>query len=155
MQDLGLENRFWVEHVALLRSSYAKLTGRALIEPALSPQAAAERLFYAPFVLLSHNTAADPIFNYANQTAMDLFELSWSEFTTMPSRLSAEPMNQQARADFLKIVAEQGFIDNYQGIRISKTGRRFQIEQATVWNVLNAAGDYCGQAATFGHWVML
>jgi MEKHLA domain len=146
------ENHFWVEHVALLRSSYASLTGKMLVDPALSNQEAAEWLFYAPFVVVSHNTAADPIFNYGNQKALELFEFSWAEFTAMPSRFSAEPVNQQARAEFLSVVSRQGFIDNYSGVRISKTGQRFQIEQATVWNLMDAVGQYCGQAAMFEHW---
>ncbi|HTU26422.1 MAG TPA: MEKHLA domain-containing protein, partial [Pirellulales bacterium] len=48
--------------------------------------------------------------------------------------------------------ASQGFVDDYQGIRISSTGRRFRIEQAVVWNVLDVTGAKVGQAATFSRW---
>ncbi|MGZ9083829.1 MAG: MEKHLA domain-containing protein [Rhodoplanes sp.] len=30
--------------------------------------------------------------------------------------------------------------------------RRFLIERATVWNLLDRGGDYAGQAAMFRHW---
>ena len=48
-----------------------------------------------------------------------------------------------------------GFIDDYAGIRISKTGRRFRIAQATVWNLLDERGIYSGQAAMFLRWEFL
>jgi hypothetical protein len=46
----------------------------------------------------------------------------------------------------------QGYIDNYQGIRISRTGQRFLIKQAIIWNLTDALGQKCGQAATFSDW---
>jgi hypothetical protein len=52
-------------------------------------------------------------------------------------------------------VASQGFIDNYQGVRISNSGQRFMIDQAIVWNLTDPAGNYCGQAATFDQWQYL
>jgi hypothetical protein len=36
-------------------------------------------LFNAPFVVLSHNTEAQPILNYANRAGVKFFELSWEE----------------------------------------------------------------------------
>ncbi|MEC9115836.1 MAG: MEKHLA domain-containing protein, partial [Planctomycetota bacterium] len=50
---------------------------------------------------------------------------------------------------------EQGFVDDYQGIRIATTGERFLIERAIVWNVLNDQGQQVGQAAAFDHWQRL
>ena len=69
-------NHFQVGHTELLRQSYHTLTGRHLLDPSLSPLAAAEALFTAPFVVLSHDTAPDPILTYGNQLALDLFALS-------------------------------------------------------------------------------
>jgi hypothetical protein len=48
-----------------------------------------------------------------------------------------------------------GFVDDYAGVRISRTGKRFRIEQAIVWNVVDAEGKDHGQAATFAHWTPL
>ncbi|MDQ6733057.1 MAG: MEKHLA domain-containing protein, partial [Nitrospirota bacterium] len=42
-----------------------------------------------------------------------------------------------------------------RGVRISKTGRRFLVEQALVWNVLDVDGKMVGQAATFSQWKRL
>ena len=46
----------------------------------------------------------------------------------------------------------RGYIDDYSGVRISRTGRRFLIERATVWNLTDDRDQLCGQAATFHEW---
>jgi hypothetical protein len=51
--------------------------------------------------------------------------------------------------------AARGFIDDYRGVRISSTSRRFLVEDALVWNVVDAAGKKLGQAATFARWKFL
>jgi predicted DNA-binding protein (UPF0251 family) len=53
----------------------------------------------------------------------------------------------------LERVAAQGFIDDYTGVRIAKSGRRFRIQRATVWNLVDSSGRRVGQAATFADWV--
>ena len=146
------KNLYLVEHVNLLRRSLRELTGRDLAEGISSDTEAAETLFYAPFVLLSHNTEADPILTYGNRQALDLFELTWEELTAMPSRLTAEAPERKERARLLAEVAGRGFIDAHAGVRVSRSGRRFMIERATVWNLTDANGHRCGQAATFGAW---
>lgn len=148
------ENLYLVEHVDLLRESFRRLLGRDLIEPTFSPVKAAKEIYDALFVVVSHNTAADPVFNYGNRTAQQLFEMSWQEFTALPSRESAELPNREERAQLLAAVSTQGFIENYAGIRISKSGKRFRIEQAVVWS-LNANGFYLGQAAVCSQWTYL
>jgi hypothetical protein len=78
--------------------------------------------------------------------------MSWEEFTQTPSRFTAEEPQREERARLLQAVNAIGFIDDYSGVRISKTGRRFLIESATVWNVLSGVGERIGQAATFTDW---
>jgi hypothetical protein len=145
-------NHYQVEHAERLRRTFHALTGRHLIDPAWSSEAGAKALFYAPFVVLSHDTAPDPILTYGNQTALKLFALSWEELTHMPSRFTAEAPNRAERARLLAEVTARGFIDDYSGVRIAKTGQRFLIEQATVWNLTDEDGRPCGQAATFREW---
>jgi MEKHLA domain len=48
--------------------------------------------------------------------------------------------------------ANQGFITNYSGVRISSTGKGFYIENTTLWNVLDEQNQPCGQAAMFSQW---
>ena len=145
-------NAFLAGHVAILRHSLKHWTGRDLIEPAIEGERAAEWLFQAPFAVLSHSADPDPLFTYGNRAAMDLFELSWADLVQLPSRLSAEPVNQEMRARLLQEVSSKGFIDHYTGVRISRSGRQFLIEDAVVWNLLDPEGAYCGQAAMFSRW---
>jgi len=141
-------NQYHSTHAALLLRSYHALTGHHLLPPHDDPAVMARRLYEAPIFVASHNTAADPILTYGNLTALSLFEMTWNEFTRTPSRLTAEEPNREERAHLLARVTADGFIDDYSGIRISKSGQRFRIHQATVWNLL----DETGQAATFAHW---
>jgi hypothetical protein len=78
--------------------------------------------------------------------------MSWEELTRTASRLTAEAPEREERARLLAAVTRHGFIDDYSGVRISKSGRRFRISEATVWNLVNEAGARCGQAATFSTW---
>jgi hypothetical protein len=108
-----------------------------------------EALWNAPFAIVAHGTEADPIFFYGNRYALQCFEMNFADFARLPSRLSAEPMNQESREKSLRQVAEQGYIDGYSGMRIASSGRRFMITACTIWNLADAAGVHHGQAAVF------
>jgi MEKHLA domain len=142
-----------VLHTQYLLNSFRHWFERDLLsEQSADSAIAAHQLFCAPFVVLSHGTQTDPVLNYGNQTALDLWEMDWSDFTQMPSRLTAEPDLREVRSQLLATAAQQGYITDYQGIRISKTGQRFFIQNAIIWRVFNEEGVVCGQAATFKHW---
>jgi hypothetical protein len=149
------QNEFLSEHVALLLRSFRHCLGWNLVDNHLSPAEQARELFLAPFVVVSHDTAPDPVFNYANQAALTLFAMSWEEFTTLPSRQSAPPLHRNERARLLAAVTGQGYIADYRGLRIAKTGQRFVMEDGIVWNVRDAAGRPYGQAATFSRWTFV
>ena len=149
------ENHYLNAHVARLMASFHRWTGKDLVARDLAPEDQARELYYAPFVVLSHDTSPDPLLNYANQKGLWIFELSWNDLTAMPSRLTAEAPERTERARLLEQVSKQGYIDNYSGIRIGKNGRRFVIERATVWNLLDENGAPYGQAATFAEWRFL
>jgi hypothetical protein len=139
----------------IILNSYRKFVGSELIERTGEAIEQSKNLYFASVVVVSHGTQADPILNYGNQTALDLWEMSWDILTQTSSRLTAEPMNREERQQMLLTVENQGFIDNYRGVRISSTGKRFYIEQATVWNLIDAQAKYCGQAAKFSRWNFL
>ena len=145
----GFPNNFQRSHAELILRSYHRLTGKQLIPP--GPDAA-QRLFEAPIFVASHNTNEDPILTYGNQTALTLFDMSWEEFTATPSRFTAEAPNREERQRLLDRVTQYGFIDDYSGVRISKSGQRFVIQKATVWNLVDENGKAAGQAATFDRW---
>jgi MEKHLA domain-containing protein len=145
----------WIERTQRLLDSYRHWLGQELIDRGGDPLAQSERLFEARFVVVAHDERPDPIFNYANRAALDLWETDIEALLKMPSRLTAEAVHRQERSRLLERTAGQGFVDDYQGIRIAASGRRFRIERATVWNVLDPAGQRVGQAATFSSWQFL
>ncbi len=150
-----LEMDFVILHSVCLARSLKHWTGRELLPSLSDERELAQKIFEAPFVLVSHGTETDPILNYGNRAALELWEMSWSEFTSTPSRLTAEAPNREERARLLSAVTERGYIDDYSGVRISKAGRRFRIERATVWNLTSEIGQPCGQAAMFDRWQFL
>jgi PAS domain-containing protein len=144
----GIDLRFDPAFCRLLSNSYHRLTGLPLIPQQIEDSQAADWLYKtAPFGILAHNTARDPIFIYGNQTAQSLFGYSWDELTALPSRLSAEAPERGERQRFLEQVQRNGFVSGYSGIRITKDGRRFRIENATVWQLIDDSGAHHGQAA--------
>jgi hypothetical protein len=151
MESIWMSERVIV-HTDLLVRSYRRFTGRDLLPEVERGLDLARRVYESPVVVVSHGIEADPVLNYGNATALGLWEMSWDELTRTPSRLTAEAPERDERARLLAEVAAHGFIDNYSGIRISKMGRRFRIEQATVWNLVNESGEAQGQAATFRQW---
>lgn len=141
-----------INHSQLLCSSFQHWTGDSLIDIVDNPILLSEKLFFAPFVVVSHGMEADPIFNYANQMALKLWQMDWENFTRLPSRYSVEPTEHSEREVMLKKSLEQGLISNYRGIRTSSKGDRFFIEDVMLWTLLDAQNQTCGQAAMFMHW---
>jgi hypothetical protein len=146
------ENNYVGQHAELILSSFFRVTGKNLVDPELSDNDRYRNLYEAGFCVVSHNTDSDPVFNYGNKTALELFEMDWDDFTKLPSRQSAEQQVREERERLLSQVAEKGFIDDYKGVRISSTGKRFLVENAIVWNLIDEKGDYRGQAAVLYEW---
>jgi hypothetical protein len=137
------------EWLRLLDSSLRKCSGTAILPaPDASPAQCSTVASSDDLVVVSHDGAEDPVFNYASKAALDLWEMDWETFTSTPSRFSAEPDEREARAELLRRVTEDGYVDDYCGVRISSSGKRFEVRDAYVWNVYD--GDTrVGQAALF------
>jgi hypothetical protein len=106
-------------------------------------------------VVVAHGVEEDPILSYGNRLALALWEVDAETLRSMPSRLTAEQMHRDERARLLERTRRDGYVDDYQGIRISRSGRRFRIEQAIIWNLQDDRGRAVGQAATFSRWRFL
>ncbi|MBK8817178.1 MAG: MEKHLA domain-containing protein [Methylococcaceae bacterium] len=149
--DNGFHNR----QAALICESYQLLLRESLLNSHHPFETQAEALFHAPFAVLSHTVDTDPVFNYVNLNAMELFEFTWDEFIGIPSRLSAAPACQADRDRLLKEVSLNGYIKDYQGVRLRKTGGKFLIKNSVVWNLCGDRGNYAGQAACLIDWEFL
>ncbi|MBD2177601.1 MEKHLA domain-containing protein [Pseudanabaena sp. FACHB-1998] len=143
-----------LQHIQLLLYSFHHWTGTELISTSdrQTPLEIAKLLFNADFVLVSHGTQADPVLNYGNQRALNLWKMDWQTFISTPSRYTAEPIERSDREKLLAQAKTQGYISDYRGIRIASNGDRFYINQAIIWNVVDPEGKLCGQAATFRDW---
>ena len=136
--------------IALIAQSHAALLGHALVDGADDDPVAA--LWAAPLAILAHGTEADPRFFFGNRAALARFGMTAAQFIGLPSRLSAEAPLREERQALLDRVSRDGFIADYAGVRIAADGTRFRIEQATVWNLVDADGGVHGQAAAFSRW---
>lgn len=151
----------WIPQTQILLDSYARFVKKELLDrggPATNDAERAEqarRLFEAPFVVVSHGTQDDPILNYGNAAALELWRISIQDLLETPSRKTAEPMHRDERQRLLERTARDGFVDDYRGVRIATNGQRFLIERATVWNLVDETGERVGQAATFSEWTFL
>lgn len=138
--------------IVSIAESYQALTGWPLVR---TDGDILDAMWSAPLAIVSHGTEHDPIFCFGNRLALTLFEMDFETFTQLPSRLSAEPLHRDERAGLLERVTRNGIIQDYAGVRISATGRRFRIEHAAVWNLRDRAGNPAGQAAAFSNWAYL
>ena len=139
----------WANHLC---DSFRHWIGRDLVIRTGDPLQCATALFEAPSVVVSHGLQSDPLLNYGNRRALCLWELEWHELIAMPSRLTAESSDREMRAQVLTEVEHNGFVADYEGVRISATGRRFRISGAVIWNVIDRQGNRLGQAASFADW---
>ena len=80
---------------------------------------------------------------------------AWDQITTLHSTYTAEPQNREVRQRFLAQVLQDGYVDNYTGVRIAFDKSRFEIRKATVWNVIVNNNERIGQAAYFAEWTDL
>ena len=138
------------QHVRLLTQSYCALLERPIIDDVDEPSV--QQVCNADFALVSHSTEADPLFNFGNDLALTLFERSFEDFVQLPSRKSSGQTRDEDRIRLLGEVTRNGFIENYSGVRVSASGRKFEISNAVVWNVADEHGIYQGQAAKISTW---
>lgn len=155
-----MDNQIWkkpeiISWTQILLNSYKCLLNKELIERNEDLLTDSKNLYNADFVVLSHNNKPDPIYNYGNQQALDLWEMNWQQLIQTPSRNTTEPISREEREALLKEANLKGYITNYGGVRVSSTGKRYLIQDITLWNLFDSNGEYCGQAATFSHWQKL
>lgn len=136
----------------IILDSYYQLLGKELIDRNGDELTQAKNVFYADKVIYSHDTQSDPIYNYSNEKGLKLWEMDWETLTKTPSRTTTEPLLREERQKLLEETITKGYITNYQGIRISSTGKKYLIKDITVWNLKDKSDKFCGQAATFSQW---
>ena len=79
---------------------------------------------------MSHGTQNDaegPVLNYGNAAALKRWGASWEELTSMPSKYTAETIEQSAREAFLQKVHADGVVENFSAVRIGLDKSRYLV----------------------------
>ncbi|GJP68573.1 hypothetical protein CLOP_g25254 [Closterium sp. NIES-67] len=143
-----------IMHSLELIDSYYRATGRPMFDKAVEVAEAAKELWSAPFLVMSHGTEDDPIFNYGNESALRAFESTWADFTALPSRYSSADPDSPARKELLH-QAEEGPKDLKGLVRVSTKGTKFEIDDGVLWTLVATDGERFGQAAVIREWHLL
>ncbi|ANV84508.1 MEKHLA domain-containing protein [Picosynechococcus sp. PCC 7003] len=146
-----------IRQTQLILTNYRRWFGEHLIRVDGDRLEQAKILFESPFVVFSHGTEADPIYNYGSRLGLELWERTWEELTQMPSRQSAaaEEQAQQERYAALVDSRNYGCKRDFSAVRVTKSGRPVRIENVKLYDLLDASGEYRGQAAVFSKWTFL
>ncbi|GAA6207629.1 MEKHLA domain-containing protein [Cognatishimia sp. WU-CL00825] len=144
MLEPNKTNGFQAAHAQMIITSFQTKLGRAIL-----PDATPETLYHSDQIILSHNTDDDPILTYGNLAAQALWQMPWQALTQLPSRKTAETTHRNTRTKMFQAMRQDGYFENYQGMRVSATGQRFRIENAIIWTLTDKHGVPQGEAATF------
>ena len=98
MQAPCAENGFQAGHAALLAGSFQRILGRPLLE-----DTSAEALYRAPFPILSHDGAEDPVLTYGNLAAQSLWEMGWDD--------PENPEHLQKSLDYLTTLVQEALTE--------------------------------------------
>ncbi len=141
-------NNYHSDHIARVVAAFARVTGGDLVaEAGLDPAALGRSAWEGRFALLTHDTSA--VLNYGNRFGLDLWEMDWETMIRTPSRETASEGDRAARAVLMAEVERNGFTRAYSGRRVSRTGRFFLIENATVFTLRDEKGAGFGTGAFF------
>lgn len=130
--------------------SYRRLLGRELVDRSGDAAEDARRLFDLPLAVLAHDTAPQPLLDWANRAAARAFDATPESLLGRPSAATAPADAVADRGKLFDTLARDGFVTGYSGVRVSLTGRRFVIDDVAVFKVTDAAGRPAGHAAVIG-----
>lgn len=140
----------WAARAAVILDSFRRLLGQELIGRTGDAGEDARRLFEMPLGVLAHDTAATPLLDWANRAAAVAFDATPEQLLGRPSAATAPAEASADRERLFATLRRHGFVTGYSGTRITATGRRFMIEDVTVFELRDARGNPAGHAAIIG-----
>jgi hypothetical protein len=143
------DHRF-VTRATVILDSFRRCVGRELIDRSGDAAEDARRLFDLPLAVLAHDTAPQPLLDWANQAAARAFDATPESLLGRPSAATAPADAVADRGKLFEALARDGFVTGYSGVRVSLTGRRFIIDDVTVCALVDEAGRPAGHTAVIG-----
>lgn len=140
----------WIARAGEILAAYRTRLGVDLVPRSGDAAEDARRLFELPRAVLAHDAQASPRLDWANRAAGVAFDAAPDRLVGLPSVETAPPDAIADRRRLFDALARRGFVTGYSGVRISRTGRRFVIEDVTIFPVADAAGRPAGHAAVIG-----
>ncbi|TVU59214.1 MEKHLA domain-containing protein [Vibrio atlanticus] len=137
----------YVKQVKIISHNYNRIFGKQLYRENNSDLEIFYEVWNSHFAIVSHGTEINPLFNFANKKALEIFELNYLDFIGLPSIQTADALAAEDRIMLLNDVNRHGFVKNYSGIRVSAKGKKFQICDAVIFNLFDFEYNYHGQAA--------
>mmetsp|Transcript_21162 Transcript_21162/g.31381 ORF Transcript_21162/g.31381 Transcript_21162/m.31381 type:complete len:243 (+) Transcript_21162:68-796(+) len=152
--------RDFIKHIKFLHKSVLNLTGRGLYDRMkvnIHDESSDNDIYKficrnERYVLISHGTQDDPVYNFGNLACLQAFARSWDNLTSMPSRLCvvSKSQDEALRIELMQNVTNFGFVDGeYRGYRVRGDGKFIKLTECCVWNCYEDNGEYIGQAALF------
>jgi hypothetical protein len=130
--------------------SLQKLTGVSLLDRMEGVETLSQVHSNERYSVLSHDIEDDPVYCYFNAGAFSAFEYPPEEIYKLPSRYSAPdgPVRSNRQA-LMETVVTEGVWTFPTAIRVTKSGRQFQLQDVVLWNVYDNDGVRVGQTALF------
>ena len=141
--NIQINGRSIKDHVSILDNSLRKLTGKGIRERIGLDEKENGDIYKdfcmdERFVIVSHGTEDDPIYNFSNVAGMEAFVRSWDEFIELPSRLSVvlQTKDEESRIQLMRKVTDDGFVEGASGIRVRGDGQFIKLVDAVVRDLL-------------------
>ena len=157
---IDFSSKFIQKQSELILDCYQASIGKSLkerlgIDNNIMGAELAEALFKAPAAILSHDVIVidgkrDNIYNYANRTALKVFERTFAELTRIPSKkcVAESEESQLSRNTLLSACFTKGWV-KFDATRVSANGKTVQLRDAILYNLFDKRGIYYGQAVVF------
>ena len=149
INSVQVGGRIIVDHVKMIDASLRKLTGKGVTErmdvessetiSSIPPNVLVDTVkksicLNKRWVLISHGTEEDPIYNFTNVAGLIAFNRSWDEVRKLPSRESVVFQSKDAklRIELMEKVTKNGYVEGASGIRTRGGGSYIRLVDAVV-----------------------
>ena len=104
------------------------------------------KIYFAPFIVASIDNNENPKYNYLNFCAQKAFEINRDNFFNYNYTDSIPEKLLSTSQGFINNLKTSKKLTDYNGMRISKNGNTFRLNNSYVWLINDNAGDYKGVA---------